>query len=77
MFSQAEQHKMKIFPHIYANYFQELAENNYPNTRIRMKLKLPRVRTEQGKKITKYQGARIWNEIISQLPSNFEVESIH
>ena len=58
---------MKILLHIYENYFQELADNNYPNTRNRMKLKLPRVRTEQGKK---------WSEIISQLPSHFEVGKV-
>ena len=53
------QYKMKVLPHIYENYFQELTDNNYPNTRNRMKLKLPRARIEQGKKMTKYQGACI------------------
>ena len=48
------QHKMKIFPHIqYENYFQELADNNYPNTRNIM----PRVRTEQCKKKDKISGS--------------------
>ena len=70
---------MKILPHIYhiyENYFQEFPDSNYPNRRNRMKLKLPRVRTEQGKNMTKYQGACIWNEIISQLPSHFEVGKV-
>ena len=63
-------------PHICANYLQELADKNYPNTRNRMKLKLPKVRAQQGKKIIKYQGACIRNEIISQFPSHFEVEKV-
>ena len=31
------QHKTKVLPNISENYFQELADNTYPNTRNRMK----------------------------------------
>ena len=70
------QHKTKVLPNIYEDYFQELADNTYPNTINRMKYKLPRVRTEQGKPMTKYQGAWIWNEIISQPLSHFDEEKV-
>ena len=48
------------------NYFCELNLSNYPNTRNKDKMKLPQIRTEQGKSMIKYQGACVWNELISK-----------
>ena len=56
-------YKTNALPEIFADHFQDLANSDYPKTRNRGKLFLPRIWTEQGKKMMKYQGACVWNTI--------------
>ena len=51
-------------PNIFSEYFSSKNESyNYPNTRNRNNLALPKIKTESAKKSLKYTGAKIWNQI--------------
>ena len=57
-------------------FYENNMNSEYPNTRNRDLLKLPQVRTEQGKCMIKYKGAKIFNTFISDTCSLFKNEEI-
>jgi len=60
--------KTQEVPNIFFGYFQSVSGSDYPNTRNRGKLQLPKVRTEQAKKMIKYTGACVWNLVTDDMP---------
>jgi hypothetical protein len=67
-------HKQRFhkLPNIFADYSSLVGQNNHPNTRNRNKLKVPRVRTEAGKKAMKYTGVKIWNDLLDKFNNVIE-----
>lgn len=60
-------------PSVFDNYFDDKINDAYPSTRNKHKLALPKIRTETGRKMMKYQGAKIWNN----LPSALTLQQAH
>ena len=66
-------HRERIgkLPKSFSNYFESVHDSNenenYPNTRNRDSLFLTHIRTEQGRKMMKYQGAYVWNKLTNVL----------
>jgi hypothetical protein len=57
-----------LIPSPFRNHYQDNLNSDYPNTRHRYLLKL-QVRTEQGKTMIKYKGAKFWNTLMSETDS--------
>ena len=63
-------HKQRTgkLPDMFSHYANDLSDDkSYPNTRNRMKLYIPRMRTELGKRSIRYMGVKLWNELIDVL----------
>jgi hypothetical protein len=59
-------------PSIFSTYFRKVANENYPNTRSRNKLLVPKSKTENEMKMVKHAGAKIWNKLTDELGGNLE-----
>ena len=64
IFKFVYQQRIGKLPQIFSKYFSSKNElNNYPNTRHRNHLILPKTKTESAKKSLKYTGVKIWNQM--------------
>ena len=66
-------HKQRIgkLLDIFSQYANDLSnDKSYSYTRNRMKLYIPRMRTELGKRSIRYMGVKLWNELLDVL--NYE-----
>ena len=68
-------HKKQL-PTLFNDYFLNAGET-YPNTRGKLNLKLPPIKTDIMKKSIKYQGACTWNNLTNKFPLNIEENNIH
>ena len=68
-------HKKQL-PTLFNDYFLNAGET-YPNTRGKLNLKLPPIKTDVMKKSIKYQGACTWNNLTNKFPLNIEENNIH
>ena len=61
-------HKFKLnkLTSVFNNYFKNKSDE-CPNTRQRTDFMIPKITSEQGKKIINYLGAYTWNHIKSKL----------
>ena len=59
-------------PSIFSTYFRKVANENYPNTRSRNKLLVPKSKIENEMKMVKHAGAKIWNKLTDELGGNLE-----
>ena len=57
---------------VFSNYFKRLAHEHYPNTRNRDRLSLPKIKSENGRRIMKYTGAMSWNSLCKALKCDLD-----
>ena len=60
---------------VFSSYFKTVANDSYPNTRNRQKLRIPRSNTVDGDKMIRRKGARIWNSLTDALKQNLRATS--
>ena len=57
-----------LLPDVFSTYYGKLASNGrYPNTRNRNKLLVPKAKSENGMKMIKCAGAKIWNRLVREM----------
>ena len=62
---------------VFSDYFETIAHVDYPNTRNRFKLRIPRTKTAMGTKMIKTSGAQIWNTLTDALKQDLRCLSYY